>query len=382
MLILVDHEIYGRVSSDGKHNEDKGSSERITDTKTTPSNTTTTLAPKTSSMAITTQATTVATTQFITPSTSATTVTESTISSQGTISIAKATSQTPENPSSETAAIPVTTSRSGGTKYNDIGDLPPIDTSPDIVFYLYNPYNLQTAVEYSTGNFLRLLTQSPVLTIITHDWKESYQSEWIQEAKNNLSPTYISMVLMVDWSKLAQGSYLEAATSAETVGTTISSILSQIDMHVDTTSLEIEIYALGMGIGAHIVEIANFNYNSNGRSGFTAVFNLSPAGPYFDEQEAITASKGDTWIYYINTNVGRIATTKYRNDGIILTFNGGVEQPGCASEGPTNPAWNLTDPIISARNITEEDVCSHRRSFTYFLQIYENIPEESETIII
>lgn len=97
----------------------------------------------------------------------------------------------------------------------------------------------------------------------------------------------------------------------------------------------------------------------------------------------LTATGVSTALTVYNTNVGKLGITsigwgqKLANE----TFNNGVNQPGCEDASQSarrdpyqGPVWALNDPTLLSLGITQQDVCSHRRSYLYAMEIFPYLP--------
>ncbi|XP_060593386.1 inactive pancreatic lipase-related protein 1-like isoform X2 [Ruditapes philippinarum] len=244
--------------------------------------------------------------------------------------------------------------------YNTLHLLP---RSPEIIdtkFTLYTR-DLTSVIDHEN---LQNITVAKQIKVIVHGYISSEAAPWVQIMIQELLTYYDYYVITVDWSNGADVNYFQAAADTRLIGAELARLLNAIK---DVKNiLPGDVHIIGHSFGAHIA-----GYAGEIMSGIGRITGLDPAGPAFEYWPEITRlDKNDAvFVDVIHTDgdlVGGIGMM--RAVGHIDFYpNGGKVQPGC-TQGEVDIIEVLNGDIGQLLNLLDLLLCSHRRSYYYFIE--------------
>ncbi|XP_015108334.1 pancreatic triacylglycerol lipase isoform X2 [Diachasma alloeum] len=141
-------------------------------------------------------------------------------------------------------------------------------------------------------------------------------------------------IVAVDWSELAGGNYMQVISQVEEVGAYIAQGIN--GMLEDGISPS-RIHVVGHSMGAHVA----------------GTVGLDPAGPLFNFFNERISSTDAQFVDIIHTDAGFYGLARPTGSVDFWPNRGTRVQPGCPS---------------NSRVYSEEDFCSHHRSYLYYAE--------------
>ncbi|KAK9500579.1 hypothetical protein O3M35_001818 [Rhynocoris fuscipes] len=251
---------------------------------------------------------------------------------------------------------------------------PQSPTVLDTHFYLYTRNSSDEVLEYGDDKSTLLASNfrpDKMTRILVHGFKGSSKDRSAQYIVSNLLKLEDSNVILLDWSKGAQGqSYRVSAANTELVGRQLALLL------LDLLSLGANpsaIHLIGFSLGAHIAGFAGRTLLARGIR-LARITGLDPASPLFREHLVAASipalNDQDAALVDVIHTAGSILWTEgfglLKNLGHVDFFpNGGQDQPGCTHIFASVIVSHLEGTVNSSA------VCNHLRGFQLFL---ESIP--------
>ncbi|XP_012552225.1 pancreatic lipase-related protein 2 isoform X2 [Bombyx mori] len=185
------------------------------------------------------------------------------------------------------------------------------------------------------------------LTLLTHGWLSSSDSEWLQYIKNSLLKRDDFNVIAVDWREISRNKiYPWPAFSTRYVGKQIAKLLQALrnSYRVDSKS----IHLIGHSLGAHVMGYAGMFHEGN----ISRITGLDPALPLFEIPQLgpdFRLEKSDAdFVDIIHTCGGIYGYRRSHGHADFYPNDGRPKQPGCDG----------IQPIIEG--------CSHGRSTEFY----------------
>ncbi|XP_073973353.1 pancreatic triacylglycerol lipase-like isoform X2 [Rhodnius prolixus] len=245
-------------------------------------------------------------------------------------------------------------------------------------FYLYTRNASEEVIEY--GDERTSLVASDFRTdrmtrILVHGFKGSSKDRSAQYIVSNLLKLEDCNVILLDWSKGAQGqTYRVSAANTELVGRQLALLLLDL---ISLGANPSAIHLIGFSLGAHIAGFAGRSLLSRGIR-LSRITGLDPASPLFREHLVAASipalNDQDAALVDVVHTAGSILWTEgfglLRNLGHVDFFpNGGQDQPGCTHVFASLIVSHLEGTVNSSA------VCNHLRGFQLFL---ESIPSPKQ----
>ncbi|XP_046617093.1 pancreatic triacylglycerol lipase-like [Neodiprion virginianus] len=222
----------------------------------------------------------------------------------------------------------------------------------NISLRFYTGTTLDNYVEELVGNAVNLLnylnSSKPTLLYIS-GWTETPESNSVISVLGAYSKRNDHNVILANYEDIATRSYPFAALSVPGVGYTLAQAFNElVENALDSSTLHVVSHSLGSQISGFFGKCASFSV--------PRITGLDPAGPGFNLLIENLGSGDAEFIDIIHTDAGVYGTIISSGD-VNFFPNGGTRlQPGC----------NLSVPF------SDDDFCSHHRSWQYFTESLES----------
>ncbi|XP_077988295.1 pancreatic lipase-related protein 2-like [Glandiceps talaboti] len=223
----------------------------------------------------------------------------------------------------------------------------------NVDFLLYTPFNPSVPHKLDRNDVTSLVTSNFDVTlptkIISHGYRESGYSDWIERMRDELLIYGNMNVIVVDWQDGSSGWYFTCADNTDKVGEEIHLLLQFLQQQV---SLAFEdVHLIGFSLGAQVSGHAGKRNPSIGR-----ISGLDPAGPDFENQDTdVHLDSSDAqFVDVIHTDAEPLwqGGFGYYNPCGHVDFypNGGTQQPGCGLIGEVCHHMRAPDLFIESIN--------------------------------
>ncbi|XP_013149161.1 PREDICTED: pancreatic lipase-related protein 2-like [Papilio polytes] len=191
---------------------------------------------------------------------------------------------------------------------------------------------------------------------------------WFSNQNTNINPVirdaYLERsdvnVIILDWSRIAMGSYLNAIANIPNVGKALGQFLNFLS---ETTGASLEsMHLAGFSLGSHVV--GNAGRELNGKVG--RVTGLDPVSPIWHNNKNRLDKTDGLYVEVIHTN-GRGSGANMALGHADFYPNGGKSQPGClTSICNHNRSWELFaatvkyDHLVGKECSSENEVVSNK----------------------
>jgi len=250
---------------------------------------------------------------------------------------------------------------------NTLFHSPQAPSEQNIQFHLYSRQNSNQFQQLQPGNLAGMRSSSFDVSkptkFIVHGFTSSSQTDWVPLMKNELLQKQDANVIVVDWSKGAEGpNYLQATANTRVVGAQIASLIRSAE---DLGAYGSDFHVIGHSLGAQIGGYAG--YQLDGQLG--RITGLDPAAPMFEGYgDRVKLERSDArFVDVIHTDIvplheGGLGTKDVIGDADFFP-NGGYNMPGCSSD-KLSVASLLTGGVTA---LTDDISCSHNRAPWYFI---------------
>ncbi|KPI98345.1 Pancreatic lipase-related protein 2 [Papilio xuthus] len=183
---------------------------------------------------------------------------------------------------------------------------------------------------------------------------------WFSNQNTNLNPVirdaYLESsevnVIILDWSRIAMGSYLNAIANIPNVGKALGQFLKFLS---ETTGASLEsMHLVGFSLGSHVV--GNAGRELEGKVG--RVTGLDPVSPIWHNNRNRLDKSDGIYVEIIHTN-GRGSGTNLALGHADFYPNGGNSQPGCfTSICNHNRSWELFAATVKYNHLVGKECSS------------------------
>ncbi|KAL5277424.1 hypothetical protein ACFFRR_002579 [Megaselia abdita] len=221
-----------------------------------------------------------------------------------------------------------------------------------IKYFLYTPYNLDTAQEIIEGDLESLkksnFNAKHPTRISVHGWGGKWDNSQNMLIKNSYlknGRNEVYNVIIVDWSVYSDSSnYYASKSKCSVAGAALGKLIDWMHSEVGLSFASLDL--IGHSLGAHVVGFAGKTVT---QGKIHTIYGLDPAMPLFsyDNPKTRLASTDANYVETIQTNGGLKGF--YSPIGKASFYpNGGKHQPGCGTD--------------------VDGACAHARSVTYFAE--------------
>ena len=258
----------------------------------------------------------------------------------------------------------------GGTLQRPFAFLPDTPQRVNTRFFLYKR-ELKTYDEMSRLKISSYYDSSLPTKFIIHGFLENGYKQWMKDMASAILDVENTNVFLVDWSGGNGFPYTQATANTQIVGIEIALLISTLISTKQSKAKDFHL--IGHSLGSHISGYAGKRIQGLGR-----ITGLDPAGPYFENTDAVVRLDSNDALFVDNIHSDGEANLKL-GLGLLQAIghvdfypNGGKNQPNCPTTSSKLVSGIFSLATLSVDTMTETTACSHMSAVYFFADSIKN----------
>ncbi|XP_063919223.1 phospholipase A1-like isoform X2 [Zophobas morio] len=227
----------------------------------------------------------------------------------------------------------------------------------NITYYLWATNKAEDSVIVNLTTFNPLIKKNAFYVFFLHGWSENKETEWyrlLRQAFFKKNPNYY--IIEVDWSFYGAKDYIIASYDTKPVGRVIGEFVVHLhrNYHISLNNILI----VGHSLGGQVAGFVGKTVHKLTWKKLPRIVALDPGGPMFHTRpKRERLNRTDAKVVQVIHTSGGVFGFQEACGTIDFFPNNGTWQPGC-----------LRLTLLSAKDVSGKQFCSHWRSWKYFAE--------------